>query len=90
VGQRGFWDEQHGVSKLQEKKQFSGDWLADSIPWESVRSLLERGCKQERKSTAGGKRIDPLILFKILVLQQLFNLSVGIDFCLRLMSLNSS
>ena len=30
---------------------------------------------QERKNTAGRRRIDPLILFKMLVLQQLFNLS---------------
>ena len=33
------------------------------------------GYMQERKSNAGRKRIDPLVLFKILVLQQLFNLS---------------
>tara|TARA_B100000029_G_scaffold115241_1_gene107710 strand:- start:51 stop:362 length:312 start_codon:yes stop_codon:yes gene_type:complete len=33
------------------------------------------GHKQERKSNAGRKRIDPLILFKMMVLQQLFNLS---------------
>ena len=33
------------------------------------------GHKQERKSNAGRKRIDPLILFKMIVLQQLFNLS---------------
>ncbi len=33
------------------------------------------GYRQERKSNAGRKRIDPLILFKMLVLQQLFNLS---------------
>jgi hypothetical protein len=30
---------------------------------------------QERKSNAGRKRIDPLILFKMIVLQQLFNLA---------------
>ena len=33
------------------------------------------GYMQERKSNAGRKRIDPLVLFKMLVLQQLFNLS---------------
>jgi len=37
--------------------------------------LLDKGYSQERKSNAGSKRIDPLILFKMLVLQQLFNLS---------------
>ena len=49
--------------------------LSESIPWESFRPLLEQGYAQERKSNAGRKRIDPLILFKMLVLQQLFNLS---------------
>jgi transposase len=74
MGQRGFWDEQHRVAKLQEKKPVFKR-LFESIPWESFRPLLERGYANERKSNAGRKRIDPLILFKMLVLQQLFNLS---------------
>jgi hypothetical protein len=82
MGQRGFWDEQQKVSKLQDKKPVLRR-LADSIPWESFRQLLERGYTQEHK------RIDPLILFKMLVLQQLFNLSEGAAFRLRLKSLNS-
>jgi len=49
--------------------------IAESIPWESFRPLLEKGYSQERKSNAGRKRTDPLILFKMLVLQHLFNLS---------------
>lgn len=49
--------------------------LSDSIPWELFWLLLEGGYTQERKSNAGRKRIDPLILFKMLILQQLFNLS---------------
>jgi len=74
VGQRGFWDEQQRIARLQEKKP-ALRLLADSIPWESFRALLDKGYEQERKSHAGRKRIDPLILFKMLVLQQLFNLS---------------
>jgi IS5 family transposase len=74
VGQRGFWDDQQRVAKLQEKKPVLKR-LADSIPWESFRPLLDKGYAHERKSNAGRKRIDPLILFKMLVLQQLFNLS---------------
>ena len=62
------------VKKLQEKKPVLKR-LSDSIPWESFRPLLKRGYAHERKSNAGRKRIDPLILFKMLVLQQLFNLS---------------
>ncbi|WP_233128812.1 transposase [Synechococcus sp. 8F6] len=71
---RGFWDEQQRVAKLQEKKPVLTR-LAETIPWESFRPLLDKGYSQERKSNAGRKRIDPLILFKMLVLQQLFNLS---------------
>ena len=74
MGQRGFWDDQKRVAKLQEKKPVLKR-LADSIPWESFRPLLDKGYVHERKSNAGRKRIDPLILFKMLVLQQLFNLS---------------
>ena len=74
MGQRGFWDEQQRVAKLQEKKPVLTR-LTESIPWESFRPLLDKGYSQERKSNAGRKRIDPLILFKMLVLQQLFNLS---------------
>jgi IS5 family transposase len=49
--------------------------LSEWIPWELFRPLLDQGYEQERKSNAGRKRIDPLIHFKMLVLQQLFNLS---------------
>ena len=74
MSQRGFWDEHQRVAKLQDKKPVLKS-LADSIPWESFRPLLDKGYEHERKSNAGRKRIDPLILFKMLVLQQLFNLS---------------
>lgn len=49
--------------------------LAESIPWESFRPLLERGYSQEHKSNADRKRIDQIILFMMLILQQLLNLS---------------
>jgi IS5 family transposase len=71
VGQRGFWDEEQRVTKLQDKKPVLKR-LADSISWESFRPLLDQGYVQERKSNAGPKRIDPLILFQMLVLQQVF------------------
>ena len=74
MGQRGFWDEQQRVAKLREKKPILKR-LSESIPWEAFCPLLDMGYMQERKSNAGRKRIDPLVLFKMLVLQQLFNLS---------------
>jgi len=73
-GPKGFWAEQERVSKLKNKKPVL-TCISESIPWEAFRQLLEKGYSQERNSNAGRKRIDPLILFKMLVLQQLFNLS---------------
>jgi len=49
--------------------------LSTQISWKTFLPLLEGGYSKERKSNAGRKRIDPLILFKLLVLQQLFNLN---------------
>jgi hypothetical protein len=74
VGQCGFWYEQQRVSKLQEKKPVLKR-LSEWIPWELFRPLLDQDYEQERRRNAGRKRIDPLILFKMLVLQQLFNIS---------------
>ena len=88
MGQLGFWDEQQRAVKLKKKKPVL-QRLSESISWESFRPFLEKGYAQDRKSSAGRRRIDPLILFKMLVLQQLFNLSVGLAFRLRLMKLNS-
>ena len=45
------------------------------IPWEMFLSCLEQVHPKERKSNAGRKPIDLLLLFKLLILQQLYNLS---------------
>ncbi len=74
MGQRGFWDEEKRIHRLQQKKPTLAT-LSETIPWDAFRPLLEQGYSHERKSNAGRKRIDPIILFKMLVLQQLFNLS---------------
>ncbi len=47
--------------------------LSEAIPWEAFRSLIEQGYSDERRSNAGCKRTDPIILFMMLVLQQLLN-----------------
>jgi hypothetical protein len=74
MSQRGFWDEQERISKLQAKKPIL-KVLAQKVPWETFSPLLEQAYDSERKSPAGRKRINPLMLFKMLILQQLFNLS---------------
>ena len=62
------------MSKLTNKRPVL-TCLSELIPWEAFHPLLEKGYSQERKRNAGCKRIDPLILFKMLVIQQLINLS---------------
>ena len=60
--------------KLEEKK----DWLEQlkrQIPWEEFRPLLEQIRHKPRKSNAGRKPIDAVLMFKQLILQKLFNLS---------------
>jgi len=49
--------------------------LNELIPWETFRECLEQLHPQERKSKAGRKPIDRLMLFKLLILQQLYNVS---------------
>jgi len=74
MGQRRFWDEEQRMQKLQDKKPVLV-LLSAQIPWDIFLPLLDRGYSQERMSNAGKKRVDPMILFKMLELQQLFNLS---------------
>ena len=57
MGQRGFWDEQNRVAKLQQKKPVLNR-LYETIPWESFRPLLEKGYTQERKSNAGRRMLQ--------------------------------
>ena len=45
------------------------------IDFESFRPTLTEGLKKERKSNAGRPPFDNVMMFKVLVLQRLFNLS---------------
>ena len=49
--------------------------LNEQINWEAFRSDLARMHEKERKSNAGARAIDVVLMFKVLVLQQLHNLS---------------
>jgi hypothetical protein len=65
VEQRCFWDKQQRIASHQEKNP-ARRLLADSIPCASFRPLLDKGYAPEPLMR---KRIDPVILFKMLVLQ---------------------
>jgi IS5 family transposase len=49
--------------------------LNDVIDWEKFRPILQKVREKERKSQAGRKPYDVVLMFKILVLQSLYNLS---------------
>ena len=49
--------------------------LNTAIDWEQFRPILEQARKKTRKSAAGAKGYDVVLLFKALILQSLYNLS---------------
>ena len=72
--QPGFFDIAERTAKLTEM----GDPLVglnERINWEAFRPDLARVHEKERKSKAGARPIDVVLMFKLLVLQQLHNLS---------------
>jgi IS5 family transposase len=77
MGQFGFFDADNRLTALSAK----GDPLEAIdrlVPWESFRGDIEAAVltpETERKSTAGRKPIDAIVLFRMLILQSLYNLS---------------
>ena len=77
MGQLGFFDADKRLAALSAK----GDPLEAIdrlVPWESFRGDIEAAVltpEAERKSKAGRKPIDAIVLFRMLVLQSLYNLS---------------
>jgi len=55
-----------------------GDPLAklnEVIDWEQFRELIDLSREKPRKSTAGAKGYDSILMFKVLIIQALYNLS---------------
>ena len=81
--QPGFFDIHERTAKLTEM----GDplvGLKEHIDWEAFRPVLNIVHNKPRKSNAGAKPIDVVLMFKILLLQQLYNLSDdGIEYQIR-------
>jgi transposase, IS5 family len=77
MGQMGFYDLDKRLDAISAK----GDPLElikVTVPWESFRVEIEavtRSRPEERKSPAGRKPYDAILMFKILVLQTLHNLA---------------
>ena len=77
MGQPGFFDAEKRLAALSKK----GDPLeaiAALVPWESFRADIEAVAltrEAEKKSRAGRKPFNALLMFRMLILQSLFNLS---------------
>ena len=72
--QKGFFDEDYRLSELEEH----GDPLMklnELIPWERFRPLLKKIFYKQPKNPGGRPPYDYVMMFKILVLQRLYNLS---------------
>ncbi len=74
MAQPGFFDldnRYESISKLGDPLEV----LDRAIPWETFRPVLSKALRKFRKSNAGRKPYDSVFMFKILVLQSLYNLS---------------
>jgi len=72
--QFGFFDLARQLDKIYEINDFLPK-LNTLIDWEIFRSDLNKVREKERKSNAGRPAFDVLLMFKILVLKSLYNLS---------------
>jgi len=71
---KGFGRIEKRHQQLEERKDKLRD-LNEMVPWAVLGQVLEQLPSRERKSNAGREAIDPMVLFKLLVLKQLYNLS---------------
>lgn len=74
--QPGFFDFEERLHKID----CNGDPLSKisaAVDWEIFRPELEKARSKEKKSNAGAKPYDVILMFKILILQSLYNLSDG-------------
>jgi IS5 family transposase len=74
MGQQGFWDLEKRHQKLAQQKDLRIR-LNELVHWNIFRPTLEQIHDKPRKSKAGRKPIDVLLLFKMSVLQKLYNIS---------------
>ena len=72
--QPGFFDLDDRYEKLS-KQGDPLEALDATISWSTFRPVLKKLQKRERKSNAGRKPYDVIMMFKLLVLQSLYNLS---------------
>ena len=72
--QIGFWDESLRLEKLSQLGD-SLERLNKVVNWETFRPTLNKVFKKEAKGAGGRPPFDYVLMFKILVLQRIYNLS---------------
>lgn len=72
--QLGFFDETNRLKKLSQLGD-SLEKLNNAINWEMFRPILTAALKKEHKGAGGRPPYDAVLMFKILVLQRIYNLS---------------
>lgn len=70
--QSSFFDLETRHKKLDERDSLI--WLDKVIDWEAFRETLNKSREKPRKSNAGRKPFDVVLMFKALVLQHLYNI----------------
>lgn len=73
MSQPGFFDLNDRYEKLNERDPLIH--LNQLIDWENFRSTLNKVREKKRKSHAGRKGFDVVLMFKVLVLQHLYNIA---------------
>jgi transposase, IS5 family len=74
MAQQGFFDLEERYRGLSR----SGDvleGLARTVPWENFRKALDKALKRSKREKGGRKPYDCVLMFKVLVLQALYNMS---------------
>ena len=74
MAQPGFFDFDNRLESLS-KLGDPLETLDQSIPWEKFRFLLTKGLQKAKKNNSGRKPYDAVLMFKVLILQSLYNLS---------------
>lgn len=73
MGQMGLFDLDNRMAKIATKDPLIR--LNEAIDWNIFHQPLKKVRKKERKSNAGRRPFDALMMFKVLILQRLYNLS---------------
>ena len=74
MSQLGLFDQQ----EILHRRDAKGDILArlsSVVEWTSFEPIIKKALSKERRSPAGRKSYPPLLMFKVLILQSLYNMS---------------